>query len=40
MRQDSYDLRHRRHLQRGPNDKNQVHKVPVMIHQPVMESGR
>lgn len=40
MRQDSYNLRYRRHLQRCPNNKYKIHEISIMIHQSIMESRR
>ena len=35
----SYNFRYGGHLQRGPDDEDQVHKIPVVLHQPVVEGG-
>ena len=36
-RQYSYNLRYRGHLQRGPNDEDQIHEITVVTHQAVVE---
>ncbi len=37
MRQHSNNLRYRRYFQRSPDNEYKIHKIPIMIHQSIME---